>query len=207
MEGTLLDVLSLDGLVPLVVEATERGGELTKVVGKSVELSHLLQVGVASVIGSCEFKNVEEFTHDLEHVVENAALQVLLENALSWVLDAPGFNVILDSLEVANLDVLVENVNQFRSNILDLIGSDRPEVIVHFGVKVVSFVEWCLSPGTEALIRDNMVVLVVESLDEALVGVLEEQSLRLNVVQLWSIRLWAMSSHLVHHILNWAGLN
>lgn len=207
VESSLLDVLSLDRLVPLVVEATEGGNDLTHVVGESVELGHLLNVGVAGVVGVHKLRDVPHLTHDLEHVVEDALLHVLHEDALSWVLDAPGLGIVLDSLEVAHLGVLVEHIDQLRSDILDVVDVDGPEVIIHLVVKVLDLVDWSLHPGTEALIWDNLIVLGVNSGDEALVGVLEEESVKLDLVQLWSISLWAFSSHLVVVVLEWACLD
>lgn len=207
VECLFLDVSSLDRLVPLVVETTERGSDLTEIIGKSVKLSHLLEVGVACVIGVHQLADIEKFTHNLEHVVEDTTLHVLTEDALSWVLDAPVLDVVLHSLEVADLGVLVEHVDQIISDVLDLVHVNGPEVLSDLVVEILGPVDWLLNPGTEALISDNFVVLVVETSDEALVGVLHEESVELNLVQLWSIRLWAVSFHLVHHVLDWACLN
>lgn len=207
VEGLLLDVGSLNGLVPLVVKATEGGGELTEIIGESVKLSHLLDVRVAGVINVHELADVEKLAHDLEDVIEDSALHVLHEDALSWVGDAPVLDVVLDSLEVADLGVLEEDIDQLRSDFLDLVDVDRPEVLMGFVVELLGLVDWSLNPGTEALIGDNFVVLVVETGDEALVSVLHEESVHLNFVQLWSTSLWAVGFHLVVIVLDWACLN
>ena len=94
VEGLRLDVGSLNGLVPLKVEATDGGSDLTEVIEESVDFGHLLKVGVAGVVGVDELANVEDLTCDLEHVVEDAALHVLHEDALCWVLNAPVFEVV-----------------------------------------------------------------------------------------------------------------
>lgn len=182
VEGLSLDMLSGNGLVPLKVKATEGGSDLTEVVDESVELGHLLILGVAGIISIDELANVEEFTHDLENVIENAALHVFHENALSWVLNAPALDVVSDSLEVADFGVLVEHVDQLSSDILDLVNADGPEVLMELVVEILGLVQWSLNPSTEALIGDNFVVLLVESSDETLIGVLEEKSVELNRV-------------------------
>ena len=47
VEGLLLDVLSLDRLVPLIVEAIHRGHDLAHVIEDSPDLSHDLKIRVA----------------------------------------------------------------------------------------------------------------------------------------------------------------
>lgn len=46
-EVHFLDVSSLDGLIPLVVEACDNSGNVSNIGRDSVELFHLLQVRVA----------------------------------------------------------------------------------------------------------------------------------------------------------------
>lgn len=180
VESLLLDVGSLNGLVPLEVEATEGGSDLSEVIDESVDLRHMFEVGVADVIGVDHLANIEELTHDLEHVIEDSGLHVLHEDALSWVFNAPVLDIISDSLEVADLGVLVEHIDQLGSDFLDFVNTNRPEVLMDLVVEILGFVNWSLNPGTEALICDNLVVLLVESSDETLVGVLKDISVKLN---------------------------
>ena len=80
---------------------------------------------------------------------------------------------------MAHLAVLVEHVDQIVSDSLDFVNTNRPEVLMELAVEITRIVKWNLSPGTEALIWDNFVVLLVESSDETLVGVLEDKSVKL----------------------------
>jgi hypothetical protein len=145
-------------LVPFVVETTKGGSNLTNVVSESIELSHLLNIGVAGIIGVHELGDIPKFTHDFEHIVEDATLHVLHEDALSWVLDTPVFGVVSNLLEVANLGILIENIDQLGSDILNLVHVDRPEVLMHLVGKIFDLVDWGLNPGTKALISDNFIV-------------------------------------------------
>lgn len=192
VEGLLLDVGSLDRLIPLVVEATEGSHQLTDVVGKSVDLRHLLEVGVAGVVGVGKLVDVKDFSEDIEDVVEDSLLHILLEDALAWVLDAPVLEVISDSLEVAGISILVEGINEIITGILNLIDSDRPEVFVSLLLETPDSGEGWLNPVAEAFVGNDVVVLGVPSLDEASVNVLQEESVGLHVVELWCVRFWAV---------------
>lgn len=141
VESGLLDVLSLDRLVPLVVESGDSSGEFSHIRVESVELGHLLHVGVAGVILGGELEEVEGASEDLEEVVEESLLKVLEEDALSWVLDAPGLGVITDSLELADIGVLVDGVEEEGTGGLDLLEGDGPEVLMHSVLEVVHGVE------------------------------------------------------------------
>jgi len=124
VEGVLLDVLSLDRLVPLVVEAGDGGGQLTHVVRESVDLGHLLQVRVAGIVDIGKLVEVKELSENVENVVEEASLHVLHEDTLAWVLKAPSLGIVTNSFEVADLGVLVEHIDKVGANILDLVDSN-----------------------------------------------------------------------------------
>jgi hypothetical protein len=198
VESLLLNVLSLNGLIPLVVESTDRGSQFSHIVSPSVELSHLLQVRVAGVINIRKFVQIEHFSKDIENIVENSLLHVLLEDAFPWVLKAPSFEVILNSLKVANFSILVESVDSKVTSILNLIDGYRPEILMSFVLEMVKCIESWLDPVTEAIIRDNMLVLTVPSFDETSVNVFQEQSVGLVMVQLWCVTLWAVFALLEH---------
>lgn len=174
VESLFLDVRSLDGLVPLVVESTDRGSQLSHIVCPSVELSHLFEVRVASVINVGKLVQIEHHSKDVENVVKDSFLHVLLEDALPWVLKAPSLEVILNSLEMADLEILIKGVDNKATSILDFIDTNGPEVFVNLLVESMETGEGWLDPVTKALLRDDMIVLGVPSFDVASVNVLQE---------------------------------
>lgn len=182
VESFVLDVLSLDRLVPFVVEAAHGGRDLADVVENSSELSHNLKIGVAGVIASCLFIEIKKFTKDIEQVIEESLFHVFHENALSWVLEAPILGVILHSLEVANFGIFVVQVNERACSILYFVDADRPEVLMNFSRETPDGVESGLHPMTKTVIRHNMLILGIPSFNETSVGILQEDSIRLHMV-------------------------
>lgn len=211
VESMLLDVLSLDRLIPLVVESSEGGGKLSQISVESVDLRHKLHVGVAGIILSVELEDIEQASDDLEEVVEKSLLKVLHEDALGWVLDAPVLGVILNSLEIALIKVLVDGINHISTDLLDIVDGDGPEVLVKFLLELMDTKELWLHPLSEALVRDGIVVLLVPSLQESSVNVLQQKSVGLGMVKSWNVGIWAVFGWLEHAekwlVLEVAGIN
>ena len=111
---------------------------------------------------------------------------------------------------MADLEILIEGVDNKATSILDFIDTNGPEVFVNLLVEFMETDEGWLDPVTKALLRDDMIVLGVPSFDEASVNVLQEKSVGLVVGKLWSITLWAILSLLKHThewITHGAGIN
>jgi hypothetical protein len=198
MESLLLDVLPLNRLVPSVVEAIRRRQDLADVDEDSSDLGHDFEVSVAGVVHGRDFVEVEELTENVENVVKDSLFHVFEEDALAWVFNAPTFEVILNSLEVAHFRILVVEIDERVGNILDFIDVDGPEVFVHLLLETPGRVESRFHPVAEAVLRDDIIVLGVPSLDEARVHILQQKSVSLHMVQLWSITLWAVGALLEH---------
>tara|TARA_B110000305_G_C19149216_1_gene497239 strand:- start:148 stop:375 length:228 start_codon:yes stop_codon:yes gene_type:complete len=75
---------------------------------------------------------------------------------------------------MADLEVLIEGVDNKVTSILDFIDTNGPEVFVNLLVEFMETDEGWLDPVTKALLRDDMIVLGVPSFDVASVNVLQE---------------------------------
>ena len=75
---------------------------------------------------------------------------------------------------MADLEILIEGVDNKATSILDFIDTNGPEVFVNLLVEFMETDEGWLDPVTKALLRDDMIVLGVPSFDVASVNVLQE---------------------------------
>lgn len=75
---------------------------------------------------------------------------------------------------MADLEVLIEGVDNKVTSILDFIDTNGPEVFVDFLFESMETDKCWLDPVTKALLRDDIIVLGVPSFDEASVNVLQE---------------------------------
>jgi len=192
LEQVLLDVLSLDRLVPLKVIAVDISRKASKVFEKSVDFSHSLHVGIAGVILDVHLEDIEEFRENIDGVVEESFFHVGFEQALFWIVEAPRLDIITNSLELAVLHVVVVHVDQLNDDVLDLIDRDLPDVLMIFVSNTFGLVNNWVDPVSEALVTDNVLIGLVESLGPASIGCLEEFSVSLQVIQFLGIRFRAV---------------
>lgn len=192
VEFLSLDVSSLDRHVPFVVEAGKLGGEFSDVSHDSVDLSHLLVVTVAGVIGVEDLGEVQDGGRDLHEVVDESILEVLSHKAHTWVSKAPVLHVISDSLEVAVIHVSVDGIENLLTNRFDLLKINGPEVLVHLLLESPSGLKNWLDVVSEAFIGEDTSVLLIPSLNPSSVHVLGELSKGLNMTEFWCLRNWAL---------------
>jgi hypothetical protein len=131
---------------------------------------------------------------------------------LAGVFDAESLEVILNSLEVADLSILVVKVNHGIGSILDFTDLNGPEVFMDLLLESPNGVESWLHPVAEAVVGDNVIVLGVPSLDESGVHGFGEESMSLHVVELYGIACravwtlfehtheWRHLFHFLHHV-------
>lgn len=191
-EGSFLDVGSGNRFVPFVVKSIDSGGDFSNVNHESVDLSHLLHVGVTFVIDDDEqLEEVEERGEEGDSVVIHSVLESGLEHALFWVLEAPVLHIVTNSLELALFGILEDGVNDSINGTLSLLEVNGPEVIVHLVLDSPGGGEGWLSPITEALSGDDIGIRLVESLKESSIDIFIELSVGLDMVELLSGVLWA----------------
>lgn len=179
-----LDMCSLTGLIPLVVESIDGVQELSESIRECVDLIHLLLIRVAGILLHQNLEDLNALSHDIEHVVEESVLKSFLESADSWVLKAPVLHVITDSHELAFLLVLPDEINNIVTKILDLVDGDSPPVIFPLGLEVLPFLVGWVHPSSEALVRDDISVLIVVSLERSHIHSFGELSVSLEDVVL-----------------------
>ena len=199
VEDASLDVLLLDRLIPLEINTPEISDRLSVVGRGSVNFSHDLLISVAGVILHEKLVEVESNSHELEHVVEESVLETFHVFALTWVLKAEVLPVVSDLLELANVIKLVDVINDSSSSVLPLIDINFPEfVLMEFMLKSVEDSPGLIHPVTEAFIRDDIMVLLVETLEGSGVESFHQFSVSLSVVESWFIALSAEISLLQH---------
>ena len=199
VEDASLDVLLLDRLIPLEINTPEISDRLSVVGRGSVNFSHDLLISVAGVILHEKLVEVESNSHELEHVVEESVLETFHVFALTWVLKAEVLPVVSDLLELANVIKLVDVINDSSSSVLPLIDINFPEfVLMEFMLKSVEDSPGLIHPVTEAFIRDDIMVLLVETLEGSSVESFHQFSVSLSVVESWFITLSAEISLLQH---------
>lgn len=199
VEDASLDVLLLDRLIPLEINTPEISDRLSVVGRGSVNFSHDLLISVAGVILHEKLVEVESNSHELEHVVEESVLETFHVFALTWVLKAEVLPVVSDLLELANVIKLVDVINDSSSSVLPLIDINFPEfVLMEFMLKSVEDSPGLIHPVTEAFIRDDIMVLLVETLEGSGVESFHQFSVSLSVVESWFITLSAEISLLQH---------
>ena len=199
VEDASLDVLLLDRLIPLEINTPEISDRLSVVGRGSVNFSHDLLISVAGVILHEKLVEVESNSHELEHVVEESVLETFHVFALTWVLKAEVLPVVSDLLELANVIKLVDVINDSSSSVLPLIDINFPEfVLMEFMLKSVEDSPGLIHPVTEAFIRDDIMVLLVETLEGSSVESFHQFSVSLSVVESWFIALSAEISLLQH---------
>lgn len=199
VEGASLDMLSLNRLIPLGVNSIEISHELSVVGRGSVNFGHKLLISIARVVLHEEFVEVESNSHDLEHLVEESVLKTLEISALTWVLKAEVLHVITNLLELAYIVKLIEIVNDSGTSILPFVHINFPEgVLMSFLLKIVNNSPGLIHPVTEAFVRDDIIVLLVKTLDGSLVESLPQFSVGLHVVHSWGVTGWAVCTLLQH---------
>ena len=192
LEDASLDVLLLDSLIPLEINTPEIGNSLSVVSRGSVNFSHDLLVSVAGVILHEKLVEVESNSHELEHVVEESVLETLHVFALTWVLKAEVLPVVSDLLELADVIKLVDIINDSSSGVLPLININFPEfVLMKFLMESMEDSPGLIHPVTEAFIRDDIMVLLVETLEGSGIESFDQFSVSLGMVESWFIALSA----------------
>lgn len=189
-----LDMFSLNGFVPFVVESVDVGSNVSNISEDSLDFSHLFHIGIAGIIGEDNLEKIEESSEKLNSVIPNSVFQTSLEEAFLWVLNAPVLEVISDSFDLTDLKVLERGINNSINSTFDLSSINSPEILMDLVLDFPSSIEGWFSPLTEACVRDNISVGLVPSLGESRVYGVHKSSVGLNVVQFLRIILWAMWS-------------
>lgn len=176
LEGGSLDVLGLHGLVPLSIEAREVGSELAVVLEESGDLSDFLQVGLAGVVLLHHLEDVSERGDDAGGVVVDSLLEALAKEAGLLVVKAPVLEVVRDLLPLALVSVLGDEGHPVGGVSHVLHSGDTEGILEELVIERVDLGPGALHPVTEALIRDNVCVSLIETGHEGLAASLTEKS-------------------------------